>query len=518
MAIHGGLRVFAKLIIVTGATLLLLGIIGLVVVAHSNDHYCGKQGYGVVFDAGSSHTSMAIYQWLGETTNGTGIASEVAYISDCTEDGIATRPDDQEAIAAGLGQCLNTAKLAVPDFSHEYTPVYLGATAGMRMLAETFPAKTDTIMKTIRKTLADSPFSFEDEQKQARILTGQSEGKDGWVSANYLAGNLGVVPASGSKSSIFSPRKPIPPRPTFGALDFGGASLQISFIPEDPSSVPTSSLVKLRLYGTDYQVYTHSYLCYGANEIRRRFEASLVKNSGYSSVLSNPCSPSGYSYTVSGADIWKAPCSSGPADMMDDAIFTLNGTSDPEGCYNATKRLFDFGAPCAEPPCSIDGVHSPLPFGSFKAFNGFAYTSNGVGLSSTPTLPAFLNKTREYCTLTIDELNRLPEQFKFKLRFCFQGMYIRIILLEAFKFEESNWDMEFTLKVNNVQLGWSLGYMVDATNRLPEERPCVGLIQANMIGLLFMLVMISLLGLLLVVLGVKISGMASPPSYQAEVV
>ena len=48
-------------------------------------------------------------------------------------------------------------------------------------------------MKTIRKTLADSPFSFEDEQKQARILTGQSEGKDGWVSANYLAGNLGVV-------------------------------------------------------------------------------------------------------------------------------------------------------------------------------------------------------------------------------------------------------------------------------------------------------------------------------------
>ena len=52
--------------------------------------------------------------------------------------------------------------------------------------------------------------------------------------------------------------------------------------------------------------------------------------------------------------------------MMDDAIFTLNGTSDPDGCYNATKRLFDFGAPCAEPPCSIDGVHSPLPFGSFK--------------------------------------------------------------------------------------------------------------------------------------------------------
>lgn len=85
------------------------------------------------------------------------------------------------------------------------------------------------------------------------------------------------VPAAGLKEGIYSQRKPIPPKPTFGALDFGGASLQVTFVPEDPSSVPASKLAKLRLYGTDYQVFTHSFLCYGADEIRRRLEATLIK-------------------------------------------------------------------------------------------------------------------------------------------------------------------------------------------------------------------------------------------------
>ena len=31
------------------------------------------------------------------------------------------------------------------------------------------------------------------------------------------------------------------------------------------------------MYGTPYDVYTHSYLCYGANEAMRRLKAYLVK-------------------------------------------------------------------------------------------------------------------------------------------------------------------------------------------------------------------------------------------------
>lgn len=60
---------------------------------------------------------------------------------------------------------------------------------------------------------------------------------------------------------------------TIGALDMGGASTQITFAP--PKSVQKSA--KLKLYGKEYAVYTHSFLCFGMKEAQRRFLAQLVK-------------------------------------------------------------------------------------------------------------------------------------------------------------------------------------------------------------------------------------------------
>lgn len=54
---------------------------------------------------------------------------------------------------------------------------------------------------------------------------------------------------------------------TTGALDLGGASTQISFISDDfdGSESPINS-VNFRLYGNDYNLYTHSFLCYGKDQ------------------------------------------------------------------------------------------------------------------------------------------------------------------------------------------------------------------------------------------------------------
>ena len=65
-------------------------------------------------------------------------------------------------------------------------------------------------------------------------------------------------------------------RPTYGALDMGGASTQITFIPRSVKDIPAGYTENLRLYGADYTVYTHSYLCYGLNEVMRRFKAELI--------------------------------------------------------------------------------------------------------------------------------------------------------------------------------------------------------------------------------------------------
>lgn len=57
---------------------------------------------------------------------------------------------------------------------------------------------------------------------------------------------------------------------TTGALDLGGASTQISFVSArfDGSESP-SNLVAFRLYGNDYSLYTHSFLCYGKDQALR---------------------------------------------------------------------------------------------------------------------------------------------------------------------------------------------------------------------------------------------------------
>ena len=85
------------------------------------------------------------------------------------------------------------------------------------------------------------------------------------------------LPDVGDADDTLTPRKSIPLVPTFGALDLGGASMQITFVPKDPSTIPERNLAHLRLYGNDYHIYTHSFSCYGADEARRRLEATLVQ-------------------------------------------------------------------------------------------------------------------------------------------------------------------------------------------------------------------------------------------------
>lgn len=61
-----------------------------------------------------------------------------------------------------------------------------------------------------------------------------------------------------------------------GALDMGGASTQISFLPRGPI-LDESTRATLRLYGTDYSIYTHSYLCFGRDQMLNRLLAALVQ-------------------------------------------------------------------------------------------------------------------------------------------------------------------------------------------------------------------------------------------------
>lgn len=67
-----------------------------------------------------------------------------------------------------------------------------------------------------------------------------------------------------------------PQKKTVGAMDFGGASTQITFETRDTIENPRNK-VMLKLYGQAYKVYTHSFLCYGRDQVLKRLLSKLLQ-------------------------------------------------------------------------------------------------------------------------------------------------------------------------------------------------------------------------------------------------
>ena len=220
--------------------------------------------YGIQFDAGSSGTRVYVYQW---TTRASAVSIDTlpaAFHHDTTrprlvqvnggsmkvKPGISeygTNPDLSPSDAGASLQdlfdfasatlkaegCSTNCQLAVP--------VFLGATAGMRVI----PVETaEAIMTSVRASFASSGFRF-DSDDWARIISGEEEGGYGWLAANWLAGTLN---GDGEKALTN----------TIGALDLGGASTQISFRPTSESILASYFLVSVNDLSAG--IYTHSYL------------------------------------------------------------------------------------------------------------------------------------------------------------------------------------------------------------------------------------------------------------------
>uniref|UniRef100_A0A8U7N2G2 Ectonucleoside triphosphate diphosphohydrolase 8 n=1 Tax=Corvus moneduloides TaxID=1196302 RepID=A0A8U7N2G2_CORMO len=240
-----------------------LAVLGLLTVAVFVLVLIPAKDYGLVFDAGSTHTSLYIYRWPADKENGTGIVSQVeaCYVSG---PGISSYADNPAGAGASLKPCLDRAMKIVPAEQQRETPTYLGATAGMRLLRMENSTKAEQVFAEVSKAIGEYPVDF----RGARILTGSEEGSFGWITVNYLLETLvkvswreGSVSVSGCSSVL-------------GALDLGGASTQITFQPGVPVEDRNTS-VFFRLYGTNYSLYSHSYLCYGQSQALKMLLAAL---------------------------------------------------------------------------------------------------------------------------------------------------------------------------------------------------------------------------------------------------
>nr|XP_033817668.1 ectonucleoside triphosphate diphosphohydrolase 8 isoform X3 [Geotrypetes seraphini] len=384
--------------------------------------------YGIVFDAGSSHTSLYIYQWPADKENDTGIVSQV-HTCAVKGSGISSYVDNPSQAGESLKTCLDEALTIIPCKKQMETPVLLGATAGMRLLREQNNTQANQILDEVSKSIKQYPLDFHG----AYILSGNEEGSLGWVTVNYLLDSF--VKYSFTEEWIHPN-----PDQTLGALDLGGASTQITFHPSGAIE-DTDTKMFFRLYGYNYKVYTHSYLCYGQDQALKMLLANLTKENNFSSSINHPCYATGYSQTISLKDIYNSPCVSAPPSNNPAQNITVNGTGDPAECKSAIDKLFNFSACGTSKMCTFNGVYQPPVHGQFYAFSAFYYTFSFFNLTSGQSLGIVNETIWNFCTEEWTKVEvKFPQENVIRLRdYCFSGLYILTLLLDGYKFNDQTW-------------------------------------------------------------------------------
>ncbi|XP_062410694.1 ectonucleoside triphosphate diphosphohydrolase 2 [Sardina pilchardus] len=486
----GNLR--SKILLPVG--LLLLGIVSILLLTiPTKEIYAPPPDmYGIVLDAGSSHTSMYIYKWPADKQNDTGVVSQH---SEChvKGGGISSYAGQLGAAGRSLEDCLKTATEEIPKARHRLTPVYLGATAGMRLLNLSNHNHCASVLEEVGQKIKSYPFDF----KGAAILSGQEEGAYGWVTVNYLLENFIKYGFVGQWLNSA--------KPTVGALDFGGASTQITFVTQDHVESPENQM-KLRLYGKDYRLYTHSFLCYGLDQMLLQLKAQVLKSQGYASSVSHPCYPQGYEDQIKMGSVFDSPCTVPlkPTPYDSGATVTLRGTGHYDHCLGNMSAIFNF-QDCPYSKCSFNQIFQPNISGSFLAFSAFFYVHSFLERTTKITVntPVKLEEaTRALCNMSFKEmLSIAPDQESRLQRYCPASAFINLLLVKGYGFDEDSFpQIAFQKKAGDTSVGWALGYMLSLSNMVPAES--LSLRRALLPGawitliVLFALLLVATLGLL----------------------
>jgi len=313
-----------------------------------------KYNYGVVLDAGSSGTRIYIYRWLKNALARVD-GSETSRLPELeTKDkwtkkvhpGVSTFGETPELVGSDhLKGLVDHALKHIPKDSVADTPIFLLATAGMRLLPD---QQRNNVLASICSYLkTETKFFLPDCDVHIQIIPGETEGLYGWIAANYLLGGFDQAPKHDHGKGHH----------TYGFLDMGGASAQIAFAPNNTEAEKhANDLTLMRLRTIDgqpqeYKVFVTTWLGFGVNEARKKYVLELQKEYAVEDLteIPDPCLPSGVKLTFAGKLIEK-----GAAVQQH-----LVGTGAFDECLRRTLPLLEKDKPCLDEPCLINGQHVP---------------------------------------------------------------------------------------------------------------------------------------------------------------
>lgn len=241
-----------------------------------------------------------------------------------------THPSDLKAFIKPL---FVEAQTMIPAEQWGTTPVYLKATAGMRLVTpEQERVVYDTVFAFLSSTPDVCPFSV--ARGDLRTISGGEEGYFGALSANYLSGVID------KDRDLLHPDHA---GAVLGALDLGGSSTQVSL------HTPPASGADQRLDDGDF--FVHSYLGFGVEKMAEKYTAwATARGKGFT----DPCLPPGYE-GVTGV-----------------------GSGDYAACKRAVTAAL--GLDCGGGRCVMDGVALPAvgPDAKFIGMSVYFFASRTI--------------------------------------------------------------------------------------------------------------------------------------------
>ncbi|XP_067848113.1 ectonucleoside triphosphate diphosphohydrolase 5 [Heptranchias perlo] len=366
--------------------------------------------YGIMFDAGSTGTRIHIYTFIQKSPEPPQLDSE---IFESVKPGLSAYVDDPEQGAETVRELLDVAKQTIPSTHWKTTPVVLKATAGLRLLPE---QKAQALLSEVQELFEDSPFLVPDDS--VSIMNGTYEGILAWITINFLTGHL----YSANQNTV-------------GILDLGGASTQISFLPQAESTLhaaPEEYISSFEMFNNSYKLYTHSYLGFGLKVARLAVLGALGAKVDESRRYRSSCLP----------QFLKAEWKFGGIN------YKFGGMKEvPSGfhsCYTEVTKVIQ------EKLDQQDEIKSR----SFYAFSYYYDRAVDAGMidgekGGVILVKDFEMKAEEVCKASNEPTTGSPF-------LCMDLTYITALLKEGFGFYD-NTELKLTKKVNNIETSWALG-------------------------------------------------------------
>ncbi|XP_056889590.1 ectonucleoside triphosphate diphosphohydrolase 4 isoform X2 [Takifugu flavidus] len=441
--------------------------------------------YGLVVDCGSSGSRVFVYCWPRHNGN----LHELLNIQQMRDQhrkpvvmkikpGISELAKSPERASDYISPLLSFAAQHIPRSKHQETPLYILCTAGMRVLPE---SQQEAILEDLR---TDIPvhFNFLFSDSHVEVISGKQEGVYAWIGINFVLGRFNHV--ENDEDAAVEQHVPDGGRPgtrvrqrTAGVLDMGGVSTQIAYEVPKSEEVAKNLLAEFNL-GCDahrtehvYRVYVSTFLGFGGNAARQRYEKSLLRNASTRNRLL------GQRVGETAETPVLDPCL--PTDLQDEvgpSRLHLRGTGDFDRCRQILQPFLNR---TNDTLTSLSGVYQPAidyNRSQFYGFSEFYYcTEDVLRIGGTYNATEYARAAKDYCST---QWKTLRERFHsglyashadlHRLKYqCFKSAWMYEVLHSGFSFPAGYKNLKTALLVYDKEVQWTLGAILYRTRFLP---------------------------------------------------